>query len=63
MGQVDADGVALAAIQGLQKRLERQQHTIEEQRARGEVQDGRIAMLVARLDALELAGESAGTDR
>ena len=55
---VDADGVALAAIQGLQKRLQRQQRTIEGQQQV-------IAALAERLDKLDqaLPAPPMGTDR
>ena len=44
---IDADGVALAAIQGLQQRLETQQQTIDEQRALIESLRHRMARLEA----------------
>lgn len=50
---VDADGVALAAIQGLSKRLERKDERIEELEAKQERKDERIDELESRLSALE----------
>ncbi len=45
--------------------MQKQQRTIEEQRARDEVQEGRIATLLARVDTLEsqLGSGRAGADR
>ena len=45
--------------------MQKQQRTIEEQRARGEVWQAQIAMLLARVDALESQHgvEITGTDR
>jgi hypothetical protein len=50
IGTVDADGVALASIQGLARRLERENQTLRTE----------LAAMTARLDALE--AKAASTD-
>ncbi len=62
---VDADGVALAAIQGLQQRLEREHRNIEGQAAIIEEQQQVIAALSTRLEQVEqtLASAPMGADR
>ena len=48
-----ADGVALAAIQGLYEKVEKKEAQIEEQQKRIETQQHQIGALEARLVALE----------
>lgn len=50
---LDADGVALAAIQGLSERLDEREERIEELEAENERKDERIDDLESRLSALE----------
>ena len=54
---VDADGVALVAIQGLHAKVEHQAATIEAQRALIQAQQEAIESLTRRLEAVERAGD------
>lgn len=58
IASVDADGVALAAIQGLQERLDAKEARIEELEAKVAERDDRLDRLESRLAALEARTES-----
>jgi uncharacterized membrane protein YccC len=54
---IDADGVALAAIQGLRERVESQQQRIEALEEALAAREGRLARRLARLETM-LTGDS-----